>query len=767
MERQAQPRKFYYFQTLLRLFLLSYLFYPSLLFADSPVLTVDQTLNPIRVDGHLEDWPSARMILLNQSSQIVEGRAFWHEEDDFSGRVFLTYDSQYFYVGAIITKKGRVVNDHGGLSLGNGDCLEVFLSTNPHWKTNPKPSPWDYRIALSPGTDCKNPTAYCLNRNENVEKTRVVTRKTPKGYVLECAIPLEFLEGLELGPGKSIAFNLALDEGGPLGGNRIVRMDLAGNKDSARNPALWREVRWIGKTELSIPSGRPLEVEPGLIQDGTRGSLFWGTEDLRGKVQDAHGNPLAGALLSTWPRTKEAVSDDKGRFRLEGVKVYDKTVVYARKDGYAASLVPVSLKHKSLTVSLTPLEEAGLGSAGGLWRGLALEVSSPAVWESTLARAQAWLPALKLDFIRLSGMERLKLEETFPVLDRFLDFAKQNGLEPIVEVGIKTEPETAANWVRHCLKRAGPPVRYWAIGSEPDLDADGDSVTEDAGVYGYINRFRNRTRALKTADPGILVMGPEVAGAYGEAKGDWVLPFLKADGDIVNLVSIHHYACRKPGTCGSQAILVDGENMSNVLQQLRQEVSENTDVSVPLALTGGSVYPSGAGPVSAGTASFGKFSTALWVGKELENCLNQGIPLALFNVSSIGAEGPLLAGEEVPAACQVLGVSGEFRSGKLLSAVVQQPGIFAAALQDPLSRKVTLLVLNENDRYFRLKISLNGGKSDLSVEAGLDRSLSYEVPSFSISVLRLYPKAAGDQAWLYMKKMAETGLKPGFKPLKD
>src|SRR5580658_3226525 len=75
----------------------------ALVFAQTPVstpLTIDQTNVPIRVDGHLNDWPSVRMILLNLPSQVTYGKAYWKGEADFSGRVFLTYDEQLLYVAA-------------------------------------------------------------------------------------------------------------------------------------------------------------------------------------------------------------------------------------------------------------------------------------------------------------------------------------------------------------------------------------------------------------------------------------------------------------------------------------------------------------------------------------------------------------------------------------------------------------------------------------------------------------------------------------------
>src|SRR5579871_4320977 len=135
-------------------------------------LSINQTDVPIRVDGHLSDWPEARMIYLGREDQLTLGKNFWHGEDDFSGRVFVTYDQQYLYISAIVQKTqnmtlptdpsslqatGNVVNSNDPISLWNGDCLELFLSVRSNLQGPSRLARGDYHIGLSPGTDCKNP----------------------------------------------------------------------------------------------------------------------------------------------------------------------------------------------------------------------------------------------------------------------------------------------------------------------------------------------------------------------------------------------------------------------------------------------------------------------------------------------------------------------------------------------------------------------------------------------------------------------------------
>lgn len=180
-------------------------FFSSLTFAQNlpmtPV-TVDECATTIRIDGHLDDWPLARMFHLNQKSQVTSGLSFWKDEDDFSGRVFITYNTQYLYFSAVVTKANPVVNDGSRLSLLNGDCVELLISTHHSAKRRTRLSRGDYHFGFSPGTDCKFPSLYCFNLDEEVTGARIVSRKTSKGYVVEAEIPLIVPERHRPGAGE-------------------------------------------------------------------------------------------------------------------------------------------------------------------------------------------------------------------------------------------------------------------------------------------------------------------------------------------------------------------------------------------------------------------------------------------------------------------------------------------------------------------------------------------------------------------------------------
>src|ERR1700722_16208004 len=287
-------------------------------------ITVNDTNKSIRVDGYLVDWPLTPMILLNQKSQVTYGILNWKTKDDFSGRVFLTYDAQYLYLSAIIQKSSGVVNDNGGLSLWDGDCIELFLSAYSVTNNPSRISKSDYHIGFSPGSGCGNPQMFCFNKEKRIGGGRINARSTGHGYILEACVPLTFFEGLEIGPGKKNRFNLALDEGGSSSGNRMLQLDLSENPQSWQNPSLWGSIQWVGKTTVSVPENEEENLYANLVADGTKGSTYWGRRTITGSVVDVKGKPIPGALITTWPKTETINAEKAGHFELDKVKVYEK-----------------------------------------------------------------------------------------------------------------------------------------------------------------------------------------------------------------------------------------------------------------------------------------------------------------------------------------------------------------------------------------------------------------------------------------------------------
>jgi len=87
----------------------------------------------------------------------------------------------------------------------------------------------------------------------------------------------------------------------------------------------------------------------------------------------------------------------------------------------------------------------------------------------------------------------------------------------MIEVPLSSEnPGQAAGWVRYCNLEKKYGVRFWTVGDEPDLDGGQGGtrtirLTTTSTITGPYN-------ALKTVDPSILVLGPELAWKYTEGR---------------------------------------------------------------------------------------------------------------------------------------------------------------------------------------------------------------------------------------------------------
>jgi alpha-L-arabinofuranosidase len=90
-------------------------------------------------------------------------------------------------------------------------------------------------------------------------------------------------------------------------------------------------------------------------------------------------------------------------------------------------------------------------------------------------------------------------------------------------------------------------IQYWAIGNEPTLFAA--ALQEEYDTERFNREWREFALAMKAVDENILLVGPELhqfsANAAGNPKDssgrDWMIEFLKANGDLVDIVSFHRY----------------------------------------------------------------------------------------------------------------------------------------------------------------------------------------------------------------------------------
>ncbi|HVM33389.1 MAG TPA: sugar-binding protein [bacterium] len=711
-------------------------------------LTVGETSISLNMDGHLEDWPASRMITLDQASQVVDGGFFWKGPDQFSGRVFLTYDGDFLYVAALVNRAGFPVNDNEPQALWNGDCLELFLSADPDPRRLTR---LDYHIGISPGTKCVNPQVWCFDQKGPVPGARVKSKISKKGYILEAALPLEFFKGLTLAPGATCGFDLALDEGGAVGIGRLLQMDYAGQANSWLNPSAWIRLTWTGQTTLSIPSQDEADQNSILVADGTKGTPFLGLQKVSGTVGDAAGHPLAGAKVWTWPSTLSAVTDDQGKFTFPELKLYGQTVFYAGKDGYYTSLGTLVPGSRAVTIHLFPMPIPILASG---------QKTSPQFFAADLSldpsgAVPSDLPVslvrgLRLNLLWLRGesLEGLSPAAQREALGRFADYAQSVGAQAGMEVPWNSQALSQA-----ALGAQEGRIAYWALGDAPDQSGPPDA-------YGYVNDFRNFFNLVKRLNPSSVIVGPNLSSDKGRGAGDWLTPFLRFDGDIANWVSLGHEAVPVSSRPATEALADDIRQLAASHQAFQAEVSRHSDIYVP------AVY-SRVSPFAAPVSLAGSFAPWLWEADVLGTFLREGVQSAVWgDLESAGGQGLFSQGVATPSA-RVLGLFSNYWRGLLVPAKVLKPWVSVYACREPETGDVTLFILNESPQYDWFNIALNGQGNDLVVEGGLDLHCRFEVPDQGLALLRFKADGSSGESVIYTGKMAALGQPPtaqAFKP---
>jgi hypothetical protein len=186
-------------------------------------------------------------------------------------------------------------------------------------------------------------------------------------------------------------------------------------------------------------------------------------------------------------------------------------------------------------------------------------------------------------------------------IDQFMDFAEKVGATAMFNVRLlEGTPEQAAEMVRYTNLEKKYNVRYWGIGNEPTLF---DGVMKNRGESYDVQRFNEEWRqfalAMKEVDPTIQLVGAEInqfsydpsPGAttnFSERDEEWFVEFLKANGDLVDLVSFHRYPYPRSRISGPPSIdelKQNAQEWDQIMIHARDLIHQHTGRDLPIAIT--------------------------------------------------------------------------------------------------------------------------------------------------------------------------------------
>lgn len=176
-------------------------------------------------------------------------------------------------------------------------------------------------------------------------------------------------------------------------------------------------------------------------------------------------------------------------------------------------------------------------------------------------------------------------------IDAFMSFIQQMGAKATFTVRLLDgTPEQAAEMVRYTNLEKKYGVEYWAIGNEPTLFADELKV----GSYDtkrYNEEWRAIAEAMRAVDPTIKLIGPEIHQytddpnvQYKDVNGlNWMDEFLKANGDLVDVVTFHRYPFGVDIT--KDDLRQNSKEWDAIIPYLRARIHELTGREIPIAIT--------------------------------------------------------------------------------------------------------------------------------------------------------------------------------------
>ncbi|MCW5849255.1 MAG: hypothetical protein KIT87_04165 [Anaerolineae bacterium] len=230
-------------------------------------------------------------------------------------------------------------------------------------------------------------------------------------------------------------------------------------------------------------------------------------------------------------------------------------------------------------------------------------------------------------------------------VDDFIALARRIKAEPLISVRLRGgSAELAAAIVDYTLRKDYQ-VRYWSIGNEPSLYAPTDAQWD---TEFYNSEWRRFAQAMKAKDPTIKLVGPDTHQFTGEAqvdpkdaKGrDWLREFLKANGDLVDIVAVHRYPFpvqQGAGAATLDQLMADPPRWDSLAPNLRAVVKASAGRDIPIAVTEFNSHWTGA---TGGEAGLDTFNNALWLGDVLARLLTGRVDLVTqFSLSSSGSVG--------------------------------------------------------------------------------------------------------------------------------
>ncbi len=298
-------------------------------------------------------------------------------------------------------------------------------------------------------------------------------------------------------------------------------------------------------------------------------------------------------------------------------------------------------------------------------------------------------------------------------IDRFIDLAARIDAQVTISARLLGgTPERAADLVRYVNVENDYDVKYWSIGNEPSLYIDLQDATEwDTDFYNV--EWRKVAEAMLAVDPDIELIGPNIhqiaadpAARPKDPSGrDWLEEFLKANGDLVDVVTFHYYPFPRSRTepvPTFEMLRDDTANWDAIIPSVRDTIREITGEDKPIGI--GEIN-SNYLDVSGFDYSPDGYYNAIWWGDTLGRMINGNVDMVNHFVISGSRAGLGMLGRTEPRPLYyVYRMYEHFGDELLFSASDERYVPVYAARRDDGAVTVMVVNLDEGDATVPLKV---------------------------------------------------------------
>ena len=306
-------------------------------------------------------------------------------------------------------------------------------------------------------------------------------------------------------------------------------------------------------------------------------------------------------------------------------------------------------------------------------------------------------------------------------IDPFIDFCRQVGAIPTISVRLREgTPQQAADLVRYVNIENEYGVVYWSIGNEPTLFAaelQTLGLANDYDTEQFNTEWREFALAMKAVDPDIKLLGPEIHqfnyddnfNPKDSAGRDWMTEFLKANGDLVDVITFHRYpfpTSRDNPNVTIEELRQHTQEWEKSMVHLRGLIKENTGRDIPIAVTEVNTHWNNA---VGGEATPDSHYNAIWLAEMLGQLMRQDVFMVNhWMLTSHGGYGGwgLIGRGEVRPSYYVYQLYSRFGADLVYAGSgVEDVSVYAAWRDDGA---LTLLIVNLADTEKQATLQVEG-----------------------------------------------------------